>query len=137
MRVYASGKRAQTSAPQSNVVPPPLQSASPEKVSPRGLKIRPSGQPSRRGCTISSFFEVFRMCKSAESVAKYQAALVGDVCLRRSVLLPQRLAVGASADGKTVGRILVIDTFSSMYENQSTTYHTSLSERDIDHDRYS
>ncbi len=64
-----------------------------------------------------SFFEVFKMCQSVESVAKYQAALVGDVCLRRNIKVQERFAGKPLSAGNTTGRILVLDAFSSTYDS--------------------
>lgn len=63
-----------------------------------------------------SFFEVSRMCQSVESVAKYQAALVGDVCLHRNVILRERHVQQSSPKTEIMGRILVLDTFSCTYD---------------------
>jgi hypothetical protein len=62
-----------------------------------------------------SFFEVFRMCKSVESVAKYQATLVGDVCLARNVLIRDRHGSNLPIV-ETIGRLLILDTFSCTYD---------------------
>lgn len=63
-----------------------------------------------------SFFEVFKMCQSVETIAKYQAALVGNVCLRRNILLGERFAGRPISAGNVTGRILVLDTLSSTYD---------------------
>lgn len=62
-----------------------------------------------------SFFEVFRMCQSVESVAKFQATLVGEVCLARSIRLRDRNVDELYGDN-TIGRLLVLDTFSCTYD---------------------
>ncbi len=62
-----------------------------------------------------SFFEVFRMGQSVESVAKFQATLVGDVCLARSIRLRDRNKDELCGDN-TIGRLLVLDTFSCAYD---------------------
>ena len=62
-----------------------------------------------------SFFEVFRMCPSVESVAKFQATLVGDVCLARSIRLKDKNRDQLFGDN-TIGRLLVLDTFSCTYD---------------------
>lgn len=63
-----------------------------------------------------SFFEVFKMCQSVESIAKYQEALVGDVCLCRSFLICERKGGKPVLAYNTTGRILVLDTFSSTFD---------------------
>jgi hypothetical protein len=72
----------------------------------RSLELRPK----------YSFFEVSTMCQSVESVAKYQAALVGDVCLGRNVILRERNAERSGLKSEPMGRILVLDTFLCTYD---------------------
>lgn len=60
-----------------------------------------------------SFFEIFKMYESVDSIAKYQAAIVGDVCLRRNVLLRKS---STDRSKPTMGRILLLDTSSTTFD---------------------